>query len=173
MFTMLVRPLVFVLASVGVVACVGSPEAVSGEDGLFDASPPGPPATDDGSVTVGPSCAPDGGATWSDLYRDCFGPDQASCGQPACHGSMSDPGFQSSGFVCGATSASCYAGMTAMNSIVPSGGTSTPSTTPLYENIRKAPPNVGGTMPKSSNFAFNQADLDRISTWIANGAKND
>ena len=118
-------------------------------------------------------CAPDGGATWTDLYRDCFGPDHASCGQPACHGSPSDPGFASSGFVCGATEETCFMGMTAMNSIVPAGGSSTPTTTALYLNVRKASPLVGGTMPKASNFAFTQADLDRISTWIANGAKND
>jgi hypothetical protein len=162
----------------GSTACVGSPEPVVGEEGLFDASPPVAPATDGGTtVTMAPSCAPDGGATWSDLYRDCFGPDHASCGQPACHGSASDPGSMSSGFVCGATQATCFNGITAMGSIVPAGGTpgstSEAMTTSLYENIRKAPPNVGGDMPKMSTFAFTQADLDRISTWIADGAQND
>ncbi len=172
MFTMLVRPLLLVALALGSFACIGSPEDVTGEEGLFDASPPGPPG-DDSSTTIGPSCAPDGGATWSDLYRDCFGPDHASCGSVGCHSLTTDQGFMSSGFVCGTTQDSCFAGMTAMNSIVPSGGTSTPETTALYENIRKAPPNVGGTMPKFSSFAFNQADLVRITTWITNGAKND
>jgi hypothetical protein len=174
------RPYLLVASAVfalGSVACIGSPEPVSGEEGLFDASPPVAPESDGGTTTMGPSCAPDGGATWSDLYRDCFGPDHASCGQPNCHGSMSDPGFQSSGFVCGATQETCFAGITAMNSIVPSGGTpgntSAATGTSLYQNIRKAPPNVGGSMPKMSTFAFTQADLDRISTWIVDGAKDD
>jgi hypothetical protein len=173
MLSMLARSLAFVAISLGSVACVASPESVAGEEGLFDASPPGPPG-DDSSTTVGPSCAPDGGATWTDLYRDCFGPNEAACGgSVGCHSAVTDQGFASSGFVCGMTADSCWMGITAMNSIVPSGGSSTPTTTALYQNVRKAPPNVGGTMPKFSSFAFTQADLDRISTWIENGAKND
>jgi hypothetical protein len=172
MLTMFVRPLAIVL-SLGLVACVASPEPVTGEDPLFDASPPGPPDDGDAAFT-GPSCAPDGGATWTDLYRDCFGPNEAACGgSVGCHSAVTDEGYMSSGFLCGMTQDSCWMGMTAMDSIVPTGGSSTPTTTSLYANLRKAPPNVGGTMPKLSTFAFAPADLARISTWIANGAKND
>jgi hypothetical protein len=165
--------LIALATSFGAVACVGSPEPVTGEEGLFDASPPGPPDDGDGS-TAAQSCAPDGGATWTDLYRDCFGPGEAACGgSVGCHSAVTDQGYLSSGFLCGMTQDSCWMGMTAMGSIVPEGGTSTPTTTSLYENIRKAPPNVGGSMPKFSSFAFAPADLARISTWIANGAQND
>ena len=38
-------------------------------------------------------CAKDGGSTWSDLYRDCFGPTEANCaGGSSCHTSKSSAG---------------------------------------------------------------------------------
>jgi hypothetical protein len=59
-------------------------------------------------------------------------------------------------------------------SIVPKGGTPTPESTKLYEALRKAPPTPGsGPMPRNSTFAFCPADLERIASWIQNGALND
>jgi hypothetical protein len=170
-FAIVARSVALATVPIALVACVASsePEPAGGENALFDAGPA--PAS---TTITAQGCAPDGGATWSDLYRDCFGPSEAACGgSVGCHSAVTDQGYVASGFVCGTTQDSCWMGMTAMGSIVPAGGSSTPTTTALYDNLRKAPPNVGGTMPNSSNFAFTQADLDRISTWIANGAKND
>jgi len=168
--------LALALLAVGSAACSSAPQPTGGEDPLFDAGPPeSPDAADDATTTTtaSPSCAPDGGATWTDLYRDCFSIEYAGCGQSTCHSSALDPGAMASGFVCGATQDACWTGMTAMGSIVPAGGSSSPTTTHLYQILRKAPPLVGGSMPKMSTFAFTQADLDRITTWIENGAPND
>jgi hypothetical protein len=170
MVTTFPRTLVVALLLV-LAACASAPSQVEGEEPMFDASPPDAPA--EAAIVMGPSCAPDGGATWGDLYRDCFGPDHASCGQPACHGSETDMGARSSGFVCGVTAEECWMGMTAVGSIVPSGGSETPDSTALYTALRKAPPGSGGTMPSMSTFAFTQADLERIATWIEGGAKDD
>lgn len=115
--------------------------------------------------------------TWTGLYRDYFGPHgTASCSAAPgqCHAAAGDQGALPSGYVCGDSQASCFEGMTASGSIVPAGGTADATSTRLYGALRKAPPNAGGTMPRSpSCVAFSTDDLKRISSWISAGAKND
>ena len=79
-----------------------------------------------GSVQGGEALTSDegGAATWTSLYADYFGPSgQASCtAQPSCHGTASQLGSQTSGFVCGATKESCWEGMTMGINPVDAGG---------------------------------------------------
>lgn len=113
------------------------------------------------------------GSRFTDLYRDFFGPEGgASCGAASiCH-VPGGTGLQTSGYECAPDQNGCWASMT--GSIVPDGGTSMPESTTLYRALRKAPPAAGsGPMPRNSAFAFCPADLERIATWIENGARND
>jgi hypothetical protein len=113
------------------------------------------------------------GSRFTDLYRDFFGPTgAASCSATSiCHVD-GGTGFKTSGYECAPDQNGCWASMT--SSIVPDGGTSMPESTTLYKALRKAPPTPGsGPMPRNSAFAFCPADLERIATWIQNGAPND
>jgi hypothetical protein len=110
------------------------------------------------------------GATFTDLYRDFFGPSGlASCGaRSICH-VPNGTGAQTSGYLCAPDAHGCWASMT--STIVPDGGSATPEATALYEALRKAPPTPGsGPMPRNSTFAFCPGDLARIRAWIAAGA---
>jgi hypothetical protein len=149
------------------IACSAAPDDVTGGEARFDASPPIAPAT---------GCATGGGATWSDLYRDCFGRGHADCGGTAgCHSASADTGTSFSGFLCGQTKDDCYKGIVGTTSIVPVGGSTKPETTRLYVTLRKTPPLASPprAMPDQSGFEFDADALARIRTWIQNGAKND
>lgn len=149
------------------VACSDAPNGVTGGEARFDAAPPSLPPT---------HCAEGTGATWTDLYRDCFGPGRANCGGTAgCHLSSQDTGTSFSGFLCGSSKDECYAGMVGRDRIVDLSRGTDPTLTRLYTVLRKAPPlpSPARAMPNDTGFAFTDADLARIRTWIANGAKND
>jgi hypothetical protein len=174
-----IRASLLALASSVLVACYSG-------GGPASAVPPAEPEPDaetadagvDGAPVSSPcddAGRPDGGSTWTDLYRDYFGPTGlASCTALSnCHGASTQTGATNSGFVCGNTKDECFLGITAPLSIVPEGGTATPEQTTLYIALRKAPPNRGGAMPRNSAFAFCPSDLMRIEGWIAAGAAND
>jgi hypothetical protein len=111
------------------------------------------------------------GSTFSDLYRDFFGPTGgASCSaQSICHVSGGTGAKTSGGYVCAPDQQSCWSAMT--STIVPSGGSASPEDTTLYKALRKAPPTPGsGPMPRNSSFAFCPGDLKRIAAWISSGA---
>jgi hypothetical protein len=175
------RPLLLasVLASV---ACTGGEAAVPslGPGSVVPAAPDGGSSDDAGDAgTTGPGPCDDAGdrgdgSTFSDLYRDFFGPTGlASCGaRSICHVPGGTGAQTSGGYVCAPDQATCWATMT--RSIVPDGGTSAAEGTTLYMALRKAPPTPGsGPMPRNSAFAFCPNDLERIKTWIASGATND
>ena len=131
----------------------------------------------DGGVDPGPSeyCAEAGdrgdGSTFSDLYRDFFGPTgRASCSaQSICHVPGGTGAQTSGGYLCVPDRASCWSSMT--RTIVPGGGSASPEQTTLYKALRKAPPTPGsGPMPRNSSFAFCPDDLKRIADWISSGA---
>ncbi|HEY3815644.1 MAG TPA: hypothetical protein VGL81_00655 [Polyangiaceae bacterium] len=65
-----------------------------------------------------------GPPTWTGLYDDYFGPSGvASCtAQSSCHGTATQAGAQTSGFVCGATKDECWAGVTMGVNPVDAGG---------------------------------------------------
>jgi hypothetical protein len=133
---------------------------------------------DDASDDAGPSeCLDAGdrgsGSTFTDLYRDFFGPTGlASCtAMSACHISPMGRGYKNTHYTCSPDQSTCW--MTMTTSIVPSGGSATPETTTMYRALRKAPPIPhSGPMPLGSTFAFCPSDLQRIAEWIADGAQN-
>jgi hypothetical protein len=166
-FAPLCRIGTLVVAAVAIGACSNAPNGVTGGGDVFDATPPIAPAT---------HCADGTGVTWTDLYRDCFGPGYADCGGTGgCHRSSQDTGTSFSGFLCGTSKESCYEGMVGIDSLVTPSGTQEPEKTRLYAALRKAPPLTSPerAMPNNTGFAFSAGDLARISAWIKNGAKND
>jgi hypothetical protein len=116
--------------------------------------------------------------TWSELYKDYFGgTGRAACaGNGTCHGTMSGAGFlASSGYLCPPDDPdTCWKTLTSS-----SVGIITPGQAfeedGLYQDLRKLGVPVGiGNMPYPPQvYSFTATDLDRISTWIMNGAKND
>lgn len=163
----LITALVSAALAIALGACSDAPLDVTGGDARFDAAPPVAPPT---------GCAKGGAGTWSELFRDCFGPGHADCaGTAGCHASAGDTGTSFSGFLCGRTKDECYAGMVGKDSIVPMGGSQKPETTRLWNTLRKAPPasSPPRAMPNNSGFEFDAEALQRLRTWIQNGARND
>ena len=110
-------------------------------------------------------CAPDGGATWTDLYADCFGPDHAGCGQSNCHADPAHGG--GSVWVCGNDAHDCYTGM--VGTIVLPQDKAKPEDSQMVRILRTEP-GCPSCMPLGGSFVFAPADVDRIRTWIAAGA---
>ncbi len=120
------------------------------------------------------------GVTFSDLYRDFLGPTgKASCAgsDGLCHGGPEKAGaLGSSGFVCGADKDACYAAMTGKASLVTSQDATEPTKSTLYLVVRHRRPDgsLVGNMPKRPvTYVFSTASMERIATWIKNGANND
>ncbi len=142
------------------VACAeaSTDQVIGGDLEVDGAAPPPPPA---------PTPADSGaGTTFTDLYRDLFGPPgAASCsgGGGSCHGSATPPG----GFACGSNKSACrtsMAGLAAGADFKSSG---------LFAILRKSNGNANGRMPQSPTFVFDGPTLDRIAAWAAAGAKDD
>ena len=125
----------------------------------------------------GPVFTIEAGTTWSSLYRDYFGPaGQASCaGDGNCHGSVSEPGYARSHFLCptdgGLTQ--CYAGMTSLgdggaNLVLPAGGFSADE---LNMILCQDDGNVG-VMPLECSYIFTPIDIERIADWVNAGAQD-
>jgi hypothetical protein len=157
------------------VGCGGSVQTVSGGDVRFDAGSPGAPFPE-----LSDAAGDGGGATWSALYADYFGTmGRASCaGSGSCHGSMSQPGYASSKYLCPpGDQTGCYSGITsaAAGLLVKIDGTmaATFADTYLYSVLRKSPPSGLGNMPQSPAYTFTDTDLARLFTWFQAGAKND
>lgn len=118
------------------------------------------------------------GATWTDLYRDLFGPAApASCaGSGACHGALEQSGAQASrGYVC-ATKESCRSSMLSSGTgLIQPGDFAAPEKSKLVTALRResASGGVVGTMPKRSTYVFSRQSIARIEAWIRNGAPND
>jgi hypothetical protein len=166
------------------VACGSATDQVRGGDPRFDAARPEASAPDDAAeaADAAPAACDPGdaradagaGVTWTDLYRDYFGPGAAaSCaGNGTCHGDPAHAGARNSAFLCPADIKACYDGLTAPASPLVTPGDPDqerdPTTSGLYLTLRKNC--LGGAMPKSSTFTFGAADLARIEAWIAAGA---
>ena len=160
--------LALVLAGVaGAASCATATGEISGGDPRFDASAPL-------SVFSGDAGPLSPGHSWQALYADYFGnPGRASCaGNGSCHGTASQPGSQSSNFVCPANDKdACY------TSIV-SGGANLvvakdPSNSALITQVLRHADGSAGNMPKTPPYGFSADDLQRISDWINDGAQND
>ncbi|MBN9167259.1 MAG: hypothetical protein BGO98_17810 [Myxococcales bacterium 68-20] len=118
------------------------------------------------------------GVTWTALYRDLFGPMAPSgcAGSGTCHGAAGESGAQASnGYVC-ATKEGCRESMLSLETgLVQSRDFSAPSKSTLVDVLRRRDANgaVVGSMPKRSSYVFSRDSIDRIETWIANGAPDD
>lgn len=152
--------------------------------------PTGTTARDGGTIDqTEPDAAPDGdrpedradagtGTRWTDLYRDFFAPAApASCaGDGLCHGSMDKAGARGSGgFIC-PTQDGCWASMTGPDAgLVTPSDTTDPANSALLLTLRhrREDGSVAGTMPKRPVYVFSTASIERIATWIQNGAPND
>jgi len=118
-----------------------------------------------------------GGNTWASLYADFFGPTgKAACGGGACHG---PGGAYTAYWTCGASAQGCLQGMIAggtLGPIVPDGGATDPTTTRLHNALCKtgcAPAALMSCeMPFGCTYTFTSGDLQRIDTWITQGAQN-
>lgn len=144
-------------------ACAEASGTTSGGD--LRSLPVAPVEVDAGATSEGT------GVTFTDLYRDFFGPTgKATCaGDGSCHGGEAEPGALASGFICNADKARCQATMA--QELVGTSGLANPKASFLYAILRKS---SGGRMPKRpESYVFSDASLERIQTWIANGAKND
>jgi hypothetical protein len=102
--------------------------------------------------------------TWTALYTNFFGPGTPGhCGNSGCH---SGPQPQA-GFSCGATKATCYAGMVSFGLVNPSAPASSrlgdPGSSPLAW--------FNGIMP-FDNPSPNPAGAAAITAWLAAGAPN-
>jgi hypothetical protein len=165
------------LALASAVACSSSDPASSGSDSGTGGADVGDASTD---VDRPEERADAGsGATFTDLYRDFFGPTgQASCaGDGLCHGSPEKAGAKgSSGFVCGIEKTACWTSMTTgASALVTSADATNPSTSTLVLTLRHRRPDgaVIGNMPKRPLYVFSVASMQRITAWIAAGARND
>lgn len=111
------------------------------------------------------------GATWTDLYRDLFGPTGlASCaGTGVCHGAVGQAGEVATHFVC-SDQKTCRQTMLDAGLVRPK-DSAAPEKSVLETTLRHRAPSgiVIGLMPKQPPFVFPRAAMDRISTWIAAG----
>ncbi len=153
---------------------------VSGGDSLYDGAVPqvdsGPvDPMDSSSGEGGGDTAPAAPSTWTELYASYFGPSGvASCaGSGVCHGDMSQLGYMSSAFLCPPNDSSgCYMGVTSAASglLEPAGPF---SGTYFYTVLRKqVGTNITLSMPKTPLYTFTPSDVAKISSWVADGAKN-
>jgi hypothetical protein len=173
-------------AAAAMPACATATGEVTGGESLYDGAVAPAPEVDSGPVD---SDTPEGStkdaadanlppATWTELYKDYFGPaGAASCaGNGTCHGDMSQLGYMTSGYLCPpADQNGCYTGIVSPSAglVMPGNGVPFPMTY-LYTVIRKSVgTNIALDMPKSPVYSFTPDDIARISSWVAAGAKND
>jgi len=162
-------------------SCTAATGSFEGGQAKFDAALPEPtPGADRGDNGTG--------ITWTDLYRDYFGPGAAaSCaGTGACHGGTGQPGFKSSRYLC-PDKDQCWASMrdkapdVAMQSgLVKESDLGMPESSLLLAiELRHDALQPDGTtkrvgsMPKTPQYKFTPVGLGRIRDWAKAGGKND
>lgn len=161
----------FALALTG---CGDATGNVEGGGDRFDAAAPNTPAPANDEIcgANGPSGS---GTTFTDLYRDVFGPTGgASCAKfGTCHGAADQTGAQvSRGFVCD-SQAGCRATMfTANPPLVKPADFPSPQTSLLIQTLRHrtADGTLVGIMPDQPKCVLSQDAIARIQTWISGGA---
>jgi hypothetical protein len=151
---------------------------------------------DAGLLALATQTLDDGGVTFTDLYKDFFGPVKmgatASCtlNAGACHAGPTESGTMASiplhakdGYMCVPDQAGCYASMVDAGLIVPDSKDPSAGNFPLTHVLRHLDPatglvpdcsSVGSCMPyKPTSRVFTPGEMQRIQTWIMNGAHND
>jgi hypothetical protein len=165
------RGAVLSLVAVAVAACAQATGEVRGGETLETAPPPPP------SSICFDEDAGGGGTRWTDLHRDLFGPMAFSrcAGRGECHGAPEQLGARASDIVCGADASACRASFieTDLRWVVPGA----PDDSRILKALRRQ--NVDGgiddgfRMPRIPSCAFSVASMERIRTWIQNGAPDD
>ena len=164
-------------------ACATATGEVHGGAWKLDAAPPETLQLDAGPIDDAgppPEDLVDAGAgtTWTDLYRDLFGPTgQASCaGNATCHGAADQAGAHGSfGYVC-ATRDGCRESMLSLaTGLVQAQDFDAPAESGLVAALRRrsARGTVVGTMPRTAPYVFSHDSIARIETWISHGAPAD
>ena len=162
-------------------SCTAATGSFEGGQAKFDAAPPEPtPGADRGDNGTG--------ITWTDLYREYFGPGAAaSCaGTGACHGGEGQPGFKSSRYLC-SDKDQCWASMrdkdgdaAKHSGLVKESDLGMPESSQLLAiELRHDAVQADGTtkrvgsMPKNPQYTFTPVGLARIRDWAKAGGKND
>jgi hypothetical protein len=148
-----------------------------GGQSRFDAGT-GTTTEPDASAMTCEAGATGGGDTWSSLYHDYFGASgAANCtNSGACHGSAGGTGFKATQYLCPPCDpVGCYMGIVSQTTEPVFLAPGAPfDQTNLYTFLRKdVDAMMSGIMPLDSNYTFGASDLQRISDWVAAGAKND
>jgi hypothetical protein len=101
-------------------------------------------------------------ATFTEVYNDLLGPGSLGhCGDSGCHSSTRG------GFLCGATKASCYRGLSNAGLIDPTNGAAS-----KLGKVGDSPLSwFGGSMPVDDPSA-NAAAAAQITSWLSAGAQN-
>lgn len=187
------------LALIGLAICSCSDATGSLQGGQAAIDPSGPSSSGSGAAQSGSSSSAGtvsgsstgGGtgssgatpttATWSSLYAAYFGNQAtAGCGSIGlvCHQGPGDSGVKVapvSGFVCGTTAESCYAGMMAATPpLIKVSDAADPTNSLLYKVLWTGGPNGMYTdnMPQTLGYPFKPSDMALIAEWIKNGALN-
>jgi hypothetical protein len=170
----------------GAAACTSASGDVKGGEPRpgYDAAAPAPlevPITEDAYADAAPT-------TWKGIYRDFFGRRaKSSCaGNGTCHDAADRPGAKISNFIC-ADLEGCYQSLrtakdpdprVSTHALVEETDIAAPQGAYLFKVIRyrtadgQIAENRG--MPQvPRDFAFMPTEIDRMQTWIRNGAKND
>jgi hypothetical protein len=119
------------------------------------------------------------GTKWSDLYRDIFGPTgrPGSCSfRSECHGTPEGTGARSgSGIQC-FDEKGCRQSFFDKNIITPQ-DSAAPEKSGLFVGllrVRKPDGTITGFMPQQpADYVFPDTCVERIKTWIRDGAKDD
>lgn len=162
-----------VLASAALVlaACAEASGEVRGGELAFDPTPPA--FVEPNACPVEDEADAGTGTTWTDLYRDYFGPTgRAKCADPSCHGGEGTPA-SSIGFRCFDQSG-CRASLVDRWIVLPADAAE-PEKSAFYRVLRRCNEQneTVGTMPQRPTYYFSGASLARISTWMQGGAKDD
>lgn len=158
---------------VAVVSCSDADERVidaAALDAGADATPPPEPVE---GVCAG------SGTKWSDLYRDIFGPtgSPGSCSfRSSCHGSPEAAGARSGAGIECFDEKGCRQSLFDKNIVMPS-DSEAPEKSGLFVGllrIRRPNGTVAGFMPQApADYVFPSACVERMKTWIRDGAKDD
>jgi hypothetical protein len=161
----------FVVIGVALIACtngaLGNPSAPELSSDQAQTGPAPEDLLDAGS-----------GTTWTDLYRDLFGPTgQARCsGQGGgCHGASESSGTIASGYVC-STAEGCRASLLSPeSSLVQPQGSGSLDASKLVRALRRrsAAGSIVGAMPRDSAYVFSHDSINRIEAWVQAGAPDD
>src|SRR5690606_19153544 len=103
-----------------------------------------------------------------------FGPSgRAGCAGAgnACHASEDSEGYARSAFVC-ADEAGCLESILGRSNLVRANDADDPESSFFVNVLRRKDANgkIVGTQPKAPLFVFHEKSIERIKTWIADGA---